>query len=582
MVTSPGMLTAHEPEKKSTAKEPEKIANLQIWDTLSPFLDQINVRDKTGWEVVPAGTGRKYSPKGDIVVENEYLTAVFSSKRGKVIIHSKSNSKNRMEFIPLQLKGKSANITSCKILQNTDDRATVEVYFSAKKMNLSAIFSFSKKRIIGVKPAKNMKGISLLSPIEFAVVSGFIGGDLVFDPGAYSSIETLYILSENLFLGLLRGKDGMLVITWPEGKQELRLIPDKKSKDRLFESVDFKNDGKNIYLAILDAPGIWHKEELKSSYMEKDVAIDWIRPFPAKWITQLYEDEVKTTYRFRESKRKSFWRGGVGTYTYPVWFKGENAFYHLGKKIPPKGESLVYFVERSKNTPSSVSTPADILKQTLDSQTYERVLDYEGRKQKSDSRPNPSVGAATCGVTDKLKSIFEAGKEEENKEYIRGGTEDMLYHLTILTERVYEYQDFAHEMIGYLTLMKKDKTEVKPFLDKMENITKEIISAYHHQKENIKTLEYAEELAKKTVALSRKKSSDNLPAFLKLKQNWTGMGGSLEGLNRKLHTTVRKLCMEAGYSAAKQEAAVEIAEEIRRRTKKLLRNPNSYEIWSND
>ena len=426
-----------------------------------------------------------------------------------------------------------------------------------------------------------MKGISLLSPIEYGVVPSFIGDDLIFNPREYPSMTTLHIPSDNLLLGLLKGENNVLVVTWPQGKQQVKLVLGELREPRLIESVDLKHDGKSIYLALLSAPGIWHKEQLLPSYLERDVAINWKRPFSAKWVTQLYEDGVKTTFRFRESKIGRFWRGGVGSYTYPVWFQGEKAFYRLGKKIPPKGESLVYVVEASKNTPDSVSTPTDIVKQTLGNQTYESMLDFEGRKLKSDSRANSVVGTATCGVTDKLKRIFEAGKETEKKEYIKGGTEDMLYHLTVLSERVDEYQDFAHEMIEFLTLMKKDKPELKPFLDKMENVTKELITAYHLQKENTKTLEYAEGLAKKTVALTRKNNSDNLSTFLKLGQEWRGMGGSLEGLNRKLHTTARKLLQEAGCGFAGQHATIEIAEEIRSRTKKLLRNPNGYEIWSN-
>ena len=124
IVISPGGLIAN---------ESKKIKNIKIWDTLSPFIDQVALQKKTGWKTVPAGTGREYSSKGDIVVENEFLTAVFSSKKGKVYIYTNSNSrKKRMEIIPLQLKGKEANITSCKLLSNTNDEADIKVNFSSK------------------------------------------------------------------------------------------------------------------------------------------------------------------------------------------------------------------------------------------------------------------------------------------------------------------------------------------------------------------------------------------------------------------------------------------------------------------
>ena len=517
-------------------------------------------------------------------MENGHLTAVFCSKRGKVIVHSKTDSceQERVEIIPFQLKkAESANIISLKILQNTDDKTILEIRFSAEKMgkDLPVIFSFSKKRIVEIKPTDVTEGISFYSPVRFAVVPSIIGDDLIYDPEDYPSTKTLHVPSENLFLGLLKGKDGMLVITYPVGNQEMRLILDNKEKS-LIESIDFKNDGKPLYLAILDAPGIWHREDLKFSYLEKDVAIDWKSPFPCKWITQLYEDEVKTTYYFGAGKEK-FWRGGIGEYTWPVWFEKDVAMFHLGKKIPPKGDAIIYFLERNETTPFSVVTPVDIMKEALGGQTCNTIVDFEGRFRRSHTRENAVIGAATCGVTDKMEPVFKAGKEVEKREYIEGGVDDMVYFITRQRERINEYQDFAHEMMKFLALAGKSNPDLKPFRNSMERITQEIITEYNRAKENIKTLEYADKLAQKTKALTQKNSPENFSTFLKLKGEWTGMGGAQDTLVRRCHTITRKLFQEAGYSCVNQAEAVKIAEEIRKRCKKCLRNPDGYEIWSN-
>ena len=53
------------------------------------------------------------------------------------------------------------------------------------------------------------------------------------------------------------------------------------------------------------------------------------------------------------------WRGVAGTYSYPIWFNGDSAWYHLGKKVLPKGESIIYFLE-ARDTPASVTTPVDV------------------------------------------------------------------------------------------------------------------------------------------------------------------------------------------------------------------------------
>jgi len=571
-----------------------------VWDTLSPFVNEVDVRDRTNWKPVPtdllmleldpsaatsdpAYYGREYSFKGDVVVENEHLTAVFWSGKGRVVIYSKTDSsKKSVEFVPLQLKGKPASITYCSILQNTGDEAALEVSFSAKETEdaLSAIFSFGKTEIIEIKPAENMKGMSLLSPIEYGVMPDFISDDLIFDPGKYPSMTTLYIPSDNLFLGLLKGQNNMLVITWPKGKQQMKLVLDNKQREpRLIESVDFDNDGKSIYLALLDAPGIWHKEELKPSYLEKDVAINWKRPFPAKWITQLYEAGVKTTFRFRESKG-NIWRGVIGRYDYPVWFSGENTFYRLSKKIPPKGDSLIYFLER-KGTPVSVSTPVDIMKETLGRQACEAILDLPGRKLRSHHRRGGAGTrrAATCGCTEAIQVVFEAGEEVEKKEYVEGAVDDMVYFVRRHVERINEYQDFANNMVEFLNLAGKSNADLKPFIDSMETIAQEILREYGRQKENMKTLEYTDELARKTKALTQKKDPQNLPTFLDLSEKWRAMGGAQDSVIAQVHSITRKLSQKAGYGCVNQPRAVKIAQEIRRRCRRCLRNPDGYEIW---
>jgi hypothetical protein len=576
------------------------LANILVWDTTLPFGNKVDLRDRTNWKIVPADLltleldptaaisdpayyGREYSFQGDAVIENEHLITVFSSKKGCVVIYSRADSsQKKLELIPLQLKGKPASITFSRILQNTGDLVSLEVTFSSKETedNYSASFSFDKKQIIEIKPAENMKGISLLSPIEYGVVPSFIGDDLIFNPREYPSMTTLHILSDNIFLGLLKDQNNMLVITWPKGKQLMRLVMDNKErKPRLIESVDFDNDGKSIYLALLDAPGIWHKEELKPSYLEKDVTVNWKRPFPAKWKTQLLEAGVKTTYKFRESKDK-IWRAITGHYTYPVWFKGENTFYRLGKKIPPKGESIIYFLER-KSTPVSVSAPVDIMKETLGRQVCDPILDLAGRKLRSHHR-RAGLGirrAATCGCTAAIEVVFKAGQEVEKKEYVAEAVDDMVYFVTRHVERISEYQDFARDMMSFLNLKSKSHPDLKQFLDSMETITQEIPQEYNRQKENIKTLEYAAELARKTKALTQKKNPQNLPTFSGLSEKWRAMGGAQDELIAKFHSITRKLFQEAGYSCVNQPRAFEIAQEVRRRCRKCLRNPDGYEIW---
>ncbi len=584
-----------------TAQPDEKPANTRLWDTQSPFGNQIDVRNRTEWKIVPtdllmlekdpaeaasdpAFWGIEYSFKGDAVAENEHLTVVFASRRGRAVVYSKATpGKKLMEIVPLRLKGKQASIVGFSILQNTGDEAAMEVTFSAGQTSekLSAVFSFGVDQIIDIKPARNMKGISILSPIAYAVVPSFISDDLIFDPAKFPSTSTLHIPPTNPFVGLLQGESSMLVMTWPQGKQKMRLVPaNKEQQQRLFESVDFDNDGKSVYLAVLEAAGIWHREILKPSYLEKDVPVDWKRPFPAKWITQLDEAGVKTTFRFGQS-RSGTWRAIAGKYIWPVWFDGQNTFFHLSKKIPPKGESVIYFLER-EGTPVSISTPVDIMKKTLGRQTSGAVLDLAGRKLRTHHRRGADGvhRAATCGCTAVIEPIFKSHQEVERQEYIEGAVDDMVYFVRRHVARIGEYQDFAREMIKFLNQTKKSNPKLRQYLDGLGAIARQIPEECDRQKENIKTLDYADELAVKTKALTEKKDPENLPTCLELGKKWRAMGGAQDHLLGKFHSLTRELFQEAGYNCVNQPEAVAVAEEIRRRCTNCLRNPDSYEIWA--
>jgi hypothetical protein len=560
-----------------------------IWDTQSRFAETVDVRDRAGWKAVPTDLltleadpakafsdpgyyGREYVFTGDAIVENGHLTAVFWSAKGKLAVYSRGDPSQ-------EVVGLAAGIGRCAILRNTGSEAALEV--SVDK-DLSAVLAFDRTEIIEIKPAANRKTIRVQSPIDYGVAPDFIGDDLIVAPGQYPSTNTLSVPAENLFLGLLTGESRVLVMTWPKGKQQMRLgLAGKDQGSRRIESIDFDCDGQSVYLALLEAPGIWHKEPLTASFLEKDVTIGWKRPFPARWITQLEEAGLRATFPFRHSKGQ-IWRGVPGMYTYPVWFDGDTACYRLSKKVMPRGESIVYFLE-GQDTPVPVRTPVEIMKATLGRQACDSILDLPGRKLRTHHR-RAGEGirrACTCGCTEAIEAVFSAGQEVEKREYVEEAVGDMVYFVTRHLERIDEYRAFAEDMVKFLRAAGKSSAELKPFLDNLEQIAARIPEQYEVQKQNIKSLAYTDELARRTNALTRKKDPKNLPTCLELGKQWRGMGGAQDGVLAEYHAIVRRLFQEAGTGCLSQPAAVEIAREIRSRCRQCLRNPDGYEIWSN-
>jgi hypothetical protein len=578
----------------------EKISTTVIWDTSSSFGDSVDLQNRTSWKIVPTNlftlerdpvaaesdpgySGLEYAFSGDAVVENEHVTVVFHSKKGCIAVYSKADTNiKKLEFVPLEFKGGPARISRCLILQNTGQDAALQVTFSGRGKNLSAIFAFDRTGIVDIQPGEGMKGVSLISSIEYGIVPSFIGDDLIFNPGSYASTNTLCIPVENFFVGLLAGQNDMLVVTWPRGEQQMKLmLAGNQQKPRLIESIEFENDGKSLYLAVLSAPSIWHKEDLKPSYLEKNVTIDWKRPFHAKWVTQLSESRVQTTYTFKESESR-IWRGVIGHYTWPVWFSSDKASYRLSKKIPPKGESVIYFLE-SKDTPDSVLTPVDIMKETLGRQMSDAILDVPGRKLRTHHRRGAKGvhRACTCGCTEAIQAVFDAGQEVQRKEYVQGAVDDMVFFVTQHMGRIGEYQAFARDMIEFLNQTRKSAPDLKPYLDKMEEIIQEIPQEYQSKQEVIMSLKYTDELARQTKALTLKKQPSNLKAYEELGVKWRRMGGAQDDLVAQCHRITRKLFQEAGYTCTTSPKAVEIAEQIRARCRECLRNADGYEIWTN-
>jgi len=424
--------------------------------------------------------------------------------------------------------------------------------------------------------------VSLRARLSYAVLPNVISDDLILSAERYPELGALHVPSENMLLGLAEGHDSAFVVTWRQGQQTVRLALEPKDRAaRLIESVDIATDGQPVFVALLEAPGIWHAEEFSPSHLERDTTSEWRRPFQGKWLTQLREDEVNTTFTFgtiEEHSTRNGWRAGIGNYRYPVWFDGDTAVYRMGKKMPPVGVSVVYCTERTSETPESVLCPYDVVGRVLDEATRERVLDFAGRTERPPYRLDYVVGCATCAVTRELTPLFEDGKEVEERVRVEGGIEDMLAHLRVLHARTSDYRDWAEVMVRYLADQNADDPGTKAYLDEMTPMAEALIEAYDSSKENIQDMDAAQALGRLTAALTTKHRPTNLKRFTGLGADWRRMGGGLESLVRKQNTLARRIFQEAGYRGVTSSNTVELAEEIRRRTRDILREPVGYEL----
>jgi hypothetical protein len=188
--------------------------------------------------------------------------------------------------------------------------------------------------------------------------------------------------------------------------------------------------------------------------------------------------------------------------------------------------------------------------------------------------------ACTCGCTDAIQSVFEAGEEVNQRSFVCEAVDDMVFFVRCHVERIDEYQRFADEMIRFLQASQGSSPQLKPYVAGLIEIIQQIPQEYSAQRENMKSLDYAEQLTRRTVALTQSKSPGNLAAFMELLKDWRAMGGSQDYVLAHCHMVTRKLNQEAGYGCAEVPEALAVAEEVRSRCRQVLRNPDGYEIWA--
>jgi hypothetical protein len=253
----------------------------------------------------------------------------------------------------------------------------------------------------------------------------------------------------------------------------------------------------------------------------------------------------------------------------------------LSKKVPPKGEALVYFLE-GQGTPLGTSTPAEIVQATLGRQLSDSILDPAGRKLRTHHRRGGDGvhRACTCGCTEAIQAVFEAKQELTKQDYVKEALGDMNFFVECHVARIDEYQRFASEMIQFLKSKAAASPELKPYLENLQQTAEQIPQEYNVQKENMKSPEHMVELTHKTMALTASKSTNNLPAYMDLLKAWRAMGGAQDYVVAQCHMITRKLFQEAGYGCVNDPKAAALAREIRARCKQVLRNPDGYEIWA--
>ena len=101
-------------------------------------------------------------------------------------------------------------------------------------------------------------------------------------------------------------------------KQDVKVTLSGTGDQRIITGSEVGFEDKRIWVALLDAPKIWHSREIKSADTGKVIPLDWTMPFPAQWrVDFTRSNDLTDSWEMLLQEKQN------GKYTKPSWLGGD-------------------------------------------------------------------------------------------------------------------------------------------------------------------------------------------------------------------------------------------------------------------
>jgi hypothetical protein len=432
-------------------------------------------KSRDGWKV--AGASATF-PNG-VAVDNGLLTLLVVPGADGALLTSTHDPSQTAELQLVAASREAGTIRKVRVQRQDENEAEVQVESGAQEvaLRLSAANAF-----VEVAPRKGATAVDLKGRTKYAILPDFFGNDVVFDPRRYKT-ERLTAPAENFLIGLLEGGDAMTMCVWPgtvgpgakdappaaeahEPRVEIYFAG--AGPQRYVERSRIEFAGRPVFVALLAAKGIWFERDVSADPAQKAIALDWQRPFEAKWRVDFLNREnaccadlmsgivswdawytAENAGRPDEAGNPTMSIQGLWPYfQVPAWIKNgaqaDRKFYvamyadmverkaaesrntalraEARKEKKPYTPAyptnvferlVVYPIDRRKDTPLTAMTPTDIMRDSLGQGPCAYILDLEGLSGMKGGGTRETL--ATCGTYDEYISKFlnvVAGRDE--------------------------------------------------------------------------------------------------------------------------------------------------------------------------
>lgn len=552
---------------------------------------------KDGIEKLPEGQApRPLKPDNCVVLlANDRLAVEVYSHRA-ILLHSLSGKepvlRAQLEALPLTSFRPASNVT---VVKNTAAAGAVEVAYkrgdgsqAGLRVELRMGQAFIETSPIGAPTA----GLAIKAPCRFAVLPDFFADDIVVD-ATEIPVARGELPSENFLIHLLPDQSALVMAVWDVRGDDVEAVIGGEGKDRQIRAtcIPFGPKGK-IWVAALDAPGIWHVRDVAKDDAGKIVKLDWKPPFPAQWRMDWRRDDGFTDSWEIIAQRsdgnfvkhwlgradtipanRKRWTTVLGSFLYPCWIDkaGDAYIQPLAKPFRWEGPAVIYPLGRTSGTPLDRFTVLDIVRNTLGVGPCEYILDLEGQQSRN-------KGRATCANRDTLNPIYQKGEQKKRRDEILRSLDEVMVFIRYIRERIQGYVDFGHDLLRYLAEQKKAHPELAERIAELERLARMIDDYVEKRRKEIKTPDEAQALVdefRKTML--DYEGPDAFERCKKFTSAIVDIGGNQDELVGETRLAVKLVRQRAGLLMAIDPRIGEIAREVRARAQKVLRSPAGHE-----
>ncbi len=590
-------------QARSADGPPDKSkAGMMVWDTGKPAAEALPAAALTGkndWTAIPTDkTAESFA--GDAVLSNGRIVAVLRKQDSAIEVHcvKPDGAVSRLRLRVQTATGEPAvRVQRMALIENTKGSVCLEATFTTAKETTAAC-KFRIKRgdmFVQAEPGAGADSLRVEAPGRFVVLPDFFADDIVFD-AVKLPLKEVELPSENFVLHMLGKGESMAMCVFENRQHDVKVTLAGAGDQRQVTGSQIGFEGKKVWVALLEAPGIWHTREIKADDAGKIIPLDWSMPFTAQWRVDFPKANDQTDsweMLLQESPNSRFikpswmgsgagtlpsnrkrWNTVLGEFSYPCWTESDAKGYLeplKNRKLQFQGTAILYPINRVNQTPLDAYTVVDVMRNTLGVGPCQHILDLEGQKVEY-------KGMATCEARDRLTGIYQKKQQMEKKTEADKILDDALTFVKHIRGRITRYVEFGQKMRDYLAEQKKLHPELSDFILEMEQLNATIDKRVAARKADVRTPEHVaklnEDFRKNVLGYE---GDDALARCKKYAEALVDVGDNQDELSGECRYAIRALRQRAGILMALNPKAAPIATEIRARTQEALRNPANHE-----